>query len=246
MAFAASAIESCRSPARRVTNVKANATPFTTSRRRTTVRRGDPRVPVRRRRLHSGPGFPPVFEISFRRTADMMIGAGPSRRSDRTCNPVERVAAVTTNGSRTGNSTNARSFCATRFDRKPPPHCPQTSFIRPEWMDDFTFQNFCTTAIVATAARQKGHALHRLDRRTLRFGTCKNDNLRKTHRFQIGTEHDHASTHRPFRHVQTASMVCTGFISRLRSEGNVRTRRHRRSGTNLDAPLSAPHWYCLQ
>jgi len=61
----------------------------------------------------------------------MMIGAGPSRRSDRTCNPVERVAAVTTNGSRTGNSTNARSFCATRFDRKPPPHCPQTSFIRP-------------------------------------------------------------------------------------------------------------------
>jgi len=131
MAFAASAIESCRSPARRVTNVKANATPFTTSRRRTTVRRGDPRVPVRRRRLHSGPGFPPVFEISFRRTADMMIGAGPSRRSDRTCNPVERVAAVTTNGSRTGNSTNARSFCATRSDRKPPPTRPQISFIRP-------------------------------------------------------------------------------------------------------------------
>ena len=246
MAFAASAIESCRSPARRVTNVKANATPSTTSRRRTT------RTP--RRSSSSGSkasvafrtGFPPVFEISFRRTADMMIGAGPSRRSDRTCNPVERVAAVTTNGSRTGNSTNARSFCATRSDRKPPPTRPQTSFIRPEWTDDFTFQNFCTTAIVATAARQKGHALRRLGRRTLRFGTCKNDNLRKTHRFQIGTEHDHASTHRPFRHVQTASMVCTGFISRLRSEGNVRTRRHRRSETNLDAPLPAPHWYCLQ
>lgn len=178
-----------------------------------------------------------------------MIGAGPSRRSDRTCNPVERVAAVTTNGSRTGNSTNARSFCATRFDRKPPPHCPQTSFIRPHGRTTLHSRISARLQSWQRLRGKRAHALHRLDRldrRTLRFGTCKNDNLRKTHRFQIGTEHDHASTHRPFRHVQTASMVCTGFISRLRSEGNVRTRRHRRSGTNLDAPLSAPHWYCLQ
>jgi len=154
MALAASAIESCRSSTRRVTNAKANATPFTASRRRTT------RTP--RRPSRSGSKASVAFRtrisvwslrFSFRKVADMMIG--PVRHED----PI--VPAIQLNVSLRSRPMIAHGQLDEReivlcdpFRSHAAAHMPANSFYRLNGRTTY-IPGFLTTAIVATAARQK-------------------------------------------------------------------------------------------